>query len=78
MSTLEVLYDKYSDMLYRIALSELLNSYDAQDAVQDVFAKYIKASPRFHDDNHERAWFIRVTVNRCRDLLRHRNLNNHI
>lgn len=78
MNDFEVVYEKYSNMLYRIALSELQSSHDASDAVQDVFVKYINASPRFHDENHERAWFIRVTVNRCRDMLRHSSLRNHI
>lgn len=38
-------YDAYADSLYRIALSQLQNSEDAQDAVQDVFAKYLGIAP---------------------------------
>ncbi len=71
-------YDKYADILYRIALSHVGNEEDAQDVLQDVFAKYIAASPILHNDEYERAWFIRVTVNRCRDMLRRNKLRNHL
>jgi len=71
-------YDKYANLLYRIALTHVLNEEDAQDIIQDVFAKYITASPVFNDDEYERAWFIRVTVNRCRDILRRNKLRNHL
>lgn len=71
-------YDKYANFLYRIALTHVRSEDDAQDIIQDVFAKYITASPVFNDDEYERAWFIRVTVNRCRDILRRNKLRNHL
>ena len=63
-------YDRHANMLYRVAMSHLNNSEDAQDAVQDVFARYISAAPTFSDEEQERAWLIRVTVNHCRDILK--------
>ncbi len=71
-------YDKYANLLYRVALTHVGCEEDAQDILQDVFAKYITASPVFNDDEYERAWFIRVTVNRCRDILRRNKLRNHL
>lgn len=71
-------YDKYANLLYRIALTHVGSEEDAQDILQDVFAKYIAASPVFNDDEYERAWFIRVTVNRSRDILRRNKLRNHL
>lgn len=76
-SALEAAYDSYADMLYRLALSHLGNEHDAEDAVQDVFAKYITSAPVFTDSNHERAWLIRVAVNRCHDLTRQRGVRTH-
>ena len=70
-------YDKYADMLYRLALSHVKRREDAEDAVQDVFTKYISVSPRFSDDDHERAWLIRVTVNRCHDILRRGKIRDY-
>lgn len=76
-ATLAEVYDKYADMLYRLALSHTQSREDAEDAVQDVFTKYIATSPRFADTEHERAWLVRVTVNRCHDLVRRRKLRTH-
>ena len=67
---IEEIYDRYADMLYRLALSHLQNPDDAQDAVQDVFAKFLSDTPSFKTGDHEKAWFIRVTINQCRDSLR--------
>ena len=69
---IEAVYDMYADMLYRLSLSYLQNSEDARDAVQDVFIKYATASDIFKDDEHKKAWLIRVTVNCCNDMLRRR------
>lgn len=74
---LETAYDKYADMLYRLAFSHLRRREDAEDAVQDVFTKYMNTSPRFTDDEHERAWLVRVTVNRCHDMLRRGKVREH-
>jgi RNA polymerase sigma-70 factor (ECF subfamily) len=75
--TLAEVYDRYADMLYRLALSHTQSREDAEDAVQDVFTKYIATSPRFTDTEHERAWLVRVTVNRCHDRVRRGKLRTH-
>lgn len=74
---IEAVYDMYADMLYRLSLSYLQNTEDAQDAVQDVFIKYATASDIFKDEEHKKAWLIRVTVNCCNDMLRRRKLRTH-
>ena len=76
-SRLEMVYDQYADMLFRLALSHLRRREDAEDAVQDVFMKYYSASPHFSDDEHERAWLVKVLVNRCHDLIRRSNIRDH-
>lgn len=67
-------YEMYADMLYRIAVSMLRSADDAEDAVQNVFIRYLDKTPSFHDSDHERAWFIRVTINQCKDLMRRRKV----
>ena len=74
----ETAYSKYADMMYRIALSHMTRREDAEDVVHDAFIKYVQSSPSFSDDDHERAWLIRVTVNRCRDLLRRRSIRRYV
>lgn len=59
---------KYRDMLYRIAFSNMKNKTDAEDVVQEAFCRYLKAKPVFENDGHEKAWFIRVVINICRDI----------
>ena len=63
------LFDEYSNMVYRIALSYLRQSQDAEDVVQTVFLKLIEGSihPAF---GQERAYLTRVTINCCKDVLR--------
>lgn len=63
---------KYSDMLFKICIVILCNEQDAQDAIQDTFCRYLEKKPEFCDEEHERAWLIRVATNICRDMLRFR------
>lgn len=57
--------EKYSDMIYRIAYQRVLNQYDAEDIVQEVFVKLLCNKNYFRDGEHVKAWQIRVTVNLC-------------
>ena len=66
----EQAYDAYAAQLYRVAYSLLQSRECAEDAVQDAFARYLAHDGHFRDGEHEKAWLIRVTVNRCRDLQR--------
>ncbi|HBA49721.1 MAG TPA: RNA polymerase sigma factor [Lachnospiraceae bacterium] len=63
---------KYSDMLYRICIVILCNEQDVQDVIQDTFCRYLEKAPDFHDEEHEKAWLIRVATNICRDMIRFR------
>ncbi len=64
--------NKYSEMLYNIAIGYLKNKDDADDILQEVFIKYICYINRknFKDDNHEKFWLIRVTINLCNNELK--------
>ena len=63
---------KYSDMLYKICLVILCNEHDVQDAIQDTFCRYLEKKPDFRNEEHEKAWLIKVATNICRDLIRFR------
>lgn len=63
---------KYSNMLYRICIVILCNEQDVQDAIQDTFCRYLEKRPDFHDEEHEKAWLIKVATNICRDMIRFR------
>lgn len=59
---------QYSEMVYRMAYSLVKNKYDAEDIHQEVFVKYLKKRPVFESEAHRRAWFLRVTINSCKNL----------
>ena len=63
---------KYSDMLYKICVVILCNEQDAQDAIQETFCRYLEKKPDFRDEEHEKAWLIRVATNTSRDMIRFR------
>lgn len=67
---MELLYDKYSGSVYRLAFSYLKNSADAEDIVQEVFMKLFSTDIIFPDERSEKAWIMTVTANKCRDMLR--------
>ena len=62
--------DRYGDTVRRICLLQLKNHADTEDVFQTVFLKYVLNTAVFDSEEHEKAWFIRVTLNACRDLLR--------
>ncbi|MBQ7973059.1 MAG: sigma-70 family RNA polymerase sigma factor [Lachnospiraceae bacterium] len=57
-----------ADMVYRLAFSMVKTLQDAEDIRQEVFIKYIRKNPTFESREHEKAWFIRVTTNLCKNL----------
>ncbi len=71
-------FERYSDMLYRLALTHTANREDAEDACQDVFIRYSQAKQSFKDKEHVKAWLIRVCINRCHDISRHRKTRSHL
>lgn len=62
--------ERYSDTVRRICAVHLKNEADTEDIFQTVFLKYALSSVSFESDEHEKAWFIRVTLNACKDLLK--------
>lgn len=62
--------EKYSATVFRCAYSLVKNRHDAEDIMQEVFMKYLVKNPSFKDENHEKAWFIRVTINMSKNYLK--------
>lgn len=63
-------FEKFSDMVWRLALSKTGKRELADDILQDVFMKYLSKSPKFYDENHCKAWLLRVTINCANDLFK--------
>ena len=63
------LFDRYADMVYRVALGYLHTPQEAEDAVQSVFLKLLEGGATVYPSK-ERAFLTKVTVNHCKNLLR--------
>ncbi len=64
----EAVLQRNAATIYRIAYLRTGNTHDAEDIMQDVFVRYIKNAPCFDSTEHEKAWFIRTTVNRTKSF----------
>ena len=58
----------YSSMVYRLAFARTGSRYDADDILQEVFLRYVKKQPVFSEEEHRKAWLIRVTINCSKSL----------
>lgn len=54
----------------RLALAQTRSRADAEDVYQDVFVALACCDTEFAGADHLRAWLLRATINRCRDLAR--------
>lgn len=66
--------DAHGGAVYLVALAQTRSEADAQDVAQDVaqnvFCRLLTSDAAFTSDEHLRAWLLRVTLNRCRELHR--------
>ena len=56
-------YDKYSDMVYRLAFARMKNRFDAEDILQEVFMRFMRSGGPTDNDEHTKALLIRITIN---------------
>ncbi|MCD7842005.1 MAG: RNA polymerase sigma factor [Lachnospiraceae bacterium] len=66
----EVLMERYRDNLFAAAFHICKNAADADDVVQDTFLQYHLSEKCFEDEQHIRAWLLRVAINRAKDINR--------
>lgn len=66
---LEEIVDKYSNMIYRLAMTRTGSKENSEDVLQEVMLKLAKKLPQFENEDHEKAWLIRVTINCSNTLL---------
>ena len=64
----EEAFTKYADRMFAAAFAVCRNRMDADDAVQDTLIKYHSLRKDFEDENHLKAWLLRVVINRAKDL----------
>ncbi|RDB61684.1 RNA polymerase sigma factor [Gordonibacter pamelaeae] len=68
---IEQAMDAHGSTVWRVCVLYFRASADAQDAFQDTMVKYALADTvSFNDDEHRKAWLIRVAANTCKDMLK--------
>ena len=61
---------QYGPAVYRLAFARTGSRADAEDVMQEVFVRLLKAEPDFADKEHAKAWLLRVAANCANDLFR--------
>lgn len=64
------LVERYRDNLFAIAFNVCKNAADADDVVQDTFLQYYLTRKKFDNEQHIRAWLIRVAINKAKNINR--------
>ncbi len=60
----------YADMVYRVAVRNTHEIADAEDVFSDTFLAYFTKKPEFENEEHRKAWLLRVAINRSRNIHR--------
>lgn len=64
------LFEKYQNNLYAAAFNVCRDAEDAKDVVQDTFIQYHLLKKDFDNEQHIRAWLIRVAINKAKNMNR--------
>ena len=68
--TYEQAVRKYADKVTKVCRVHLDNPADAEDCFQNTFIKLYTKSPEFRDEEHLKAWLLRVAINECKSCTR--------
>ena len=60
----------YQDNLFAAAFNICQNAQDAEDVIQDTFIQYHTTKKEFDNEQHIRAWLIRVAINKAKNVTR--------
>ena len=71
----EVIVRAHETTVYHLALRQLGNREDAEDASQEVFLRAYAKLTSFRGDCKLSVWLYRITINVCKDIIRYRHEN---
>ena len=60
----------HADTVLRVCSLYFHGRPERDDAFQETFIKYAQSDKAFSDDEHVKAWLIRVATNTCKDMLK--------
>ena len=70
------LIEQYKLPIYKTAKSILKDEDDVCDAIQDTALSIYKNIPNLKNEEYFKTWVIRITINKCYDILKKHKLNN--
>ncbi len=71
------LYERYAPQVYGRCRYLLKNDEAAKDALQDVFAKALRALPEFREAASPSTWLLRIATHHCLNVLRAQKAHWH-
>lgn len=77
MITLEEAVERYSGVLFKYCYGILCDYYEAQDAVQETFAKAFVKRESYREDKNYAGWLYRIAYNTCIVFLRKKRFHLH-
>ena len=69
-ASIEGIYRRHVQTVYRLCYSYLGSAAEAEDAVQATFMKLVEHPRSFESEDHEKAWLIVAAKNLCLDMIR--------
>lgn len=70
LTEIEQVLNRYANTVLKAAYAMVKNRQDAEDIAQEVFISLMKANPVFESEEHQKAWLLRATINRCKSFFR--------
>ena len=67
---IEKIIEDYGDYVFRLCYMYMKNRSDAEDIYQETFLKLYDCGMTFNDEEHCKAWLLKVAANKCRNALR--------
>ena len=72
----EQILNTYGNSILRYAYSYLHNMSDAEEVLQDTLIRFLRTSPVFENERHEKAWLLRVAGNLSKNRRQYNAVRN--
>jgi len=71
------LIEQYKTQMYKTAKAILNNEEDVCDAIQEALMSAYKNIQTLKQEKYFKTWLIRITINKCYDIIEKNNINNN-
>ena len=74
---IEKIIEDHGDYVFRLCYMYMKNRSDAEDIYQETFLKLYDCDMSFNDEEHCKAWLLKVAANKCKNALRFTLFHSH-